>query len=134
MKKFKIILITVFSAIAIVGCEGAGDYEIELINGFTVNRSSSEKICISSHEYSYEKVLIPTYDNYEDGEYVIEVGHDKDRYIVAKTNLNQYYIMNTMEIKVYGPLTEELFNNKKENLDISKDAILKTLDDMKITD
>lgn len=129
MKKFIIILSTVFFTITMVGCAGAGDYEIELINGFKVNRSSSEKICISSYEYSYDEMLIPTYDNYEDGEYVTEVGHDKDRYIVAKTNLNQYYIMDTKKEKLDGPLTEDLFNKKKEKLYISKDVILKNLNE-----
>lgn len=129
MKKFIIILSVVLFTVTMVGCAGAGDYEIELINGFKVNRSSSEKICIDSYEYSYDKMLIPTYDNYKEGEYVIELGHDKERYIAAKTNLDQYYIMDTKEANVYGPLTEDLFNKKKEELGISKDVILKNLDD-----
>ncbi|MGL5315539.1 MAG: hypothetical protein ACRC92_19960, partial [Peptostreptococcaceae bacterium] len=83
----------------LTGCAGAGagDYEIELINGFKVIRTSAEKVHIGSPEYSYDELLIPLLTYYEEGEYVIKVGHDNDRYIIAKTNLNNYYLLDTKE-------------------------------------
>lgn len=113
----------------LVGCAGAADYEIELINGFKVVRTSAEKICIGSPDYSYDKVLVPLYKNYEDGEYVIQVGHDKERYIVAKTNLDNYYIIDTKDVLVSGPFDKEKFDTIKEKIGISESMNLKDLDE-----
>ncbi|MGL5692852.1 MAG: hypothetical protein ACRCXA_02155, partial [Peptostreptococcaceae bacterium] len=90
MKKIGVIFSIVLLMIGVVGCAGAGDYDIELINGFKVIRTSAEKIHIGSPEYSYDEVLIPLLADYDEGEYVTQVGHDNDRYIIAKTNLNNY--------------------------------------------
>ena len=114
-----------------VGCAGAGDYEIELINGFKVIKTSAEKVHIGSFEYSYDEVLIPLLADYEKGEYVTQVGHDKDRYIIAKTNLNNYYVLDTKEIIVHGPLTEEKFTEVKENAEVLKNITIKELDEYK---
>ncbi len=112
-----------------VGCAGAGDYEIELINGFKVMKTSAEKVHIASVEYSYDELLIPILEDYDKGEYVTQVGHDNNRYIIAKTNLNNYYLVDTKEIIVKGPLTQEKFDKAKENEKIPKNIILKDLDE-----
>ena len=88
MKKIRVIFSTILLMLGMVGCAGAGDYEIELINGFKVRRTSAEKVHIASPEYSYDELLIPLLADYDEGEYVTQVGHDNDRYIIAKTNLN----------------------------------------------
>ena len=112
-----------------MGCAGAGDYEIELINGFKVIRTSAEKVHIGSFEYSYDELLIPILEDYDKGEYVTQVGHDNNRYIIAKTNLNKYYLLDTKEIIVKGPLTQEKFVEAKENAKIPKSITLKDLDE-----
>lgn len=100
-----------------MGCAGAADYEIELINGFKVIRSSAECIYIGSSEYSYDEVLIPLFSTYENGEYVTEVGFN-DRYIGAKTNKEQYYLLDTKLPSVSGPFTkEEYFSEDAERLE-----------------
>lgn len=114
-----------------VGCAGASDYEIELINGFKVRRTSGEKVHIASVEYSYDELLIPILEDYDKGEYVTQVGHDNDRYIIAKTNLNNYYVLDTKEIIVHGPLTEEKFTEVKENAEVLKNITIKELDEYK---
>ena len=96
MVVFSIVLLI----IGMVGCAGAGDYEIELINGFKVIKTSAEKVHIGSFEYSYDEVLIPLLAEYEKGEYVTQVGHDKDRYIIAKTNLDNYYLLDIKEVVI----------------------------------
>ena len=128
MKKIGVIFSTILLMLGMVGCAGAGDYEIELINGFKVRRTSAEKVHIASPEYSYDELLIPLLADYDEGEYVTQVGHDNDRYIIAKTNLNNYYLLDTKEPIVRGPFTEEEFIQVKENAEISKSAILKDLD------
>ena len=128
MKKIGVVFSIVLLMIGMVGCAGAGDYEIELINGFKVIRTSAEKVHIGSPEYSYDEILIPLLADYEKGEYVTKVGHDNDRYIIAETNLNNYYLLDTKEPIVRGPFTEEEFIQVKENAEISKSVILKDLD------
>ena len=114
-----------------VGCAGASDYEIELINGFKVIRTSSQKVHIGSTEYSYDELLIPRLDDYDKGEFVTKVGHDNNRYIIAKTNLNNYYLLDTKKIVVKGPLTKEKFIELKDNVGIPKSITLKDLDEYK---
>ena len=131
MKKIGIIFSTILLMLGMVGCAVAGDYEIELINGFKVRRTSAEKVHIASPEYSYDELLIPLLADYDEGEYVTQVGHDNDRYIIAKTNLNNYYLLDTKEPIVYGPFTEEKFMQVKENVKIPESVTLKNLDKYK---
>ena len=131
MKKIGIIFSTILLMLGMVGCAGAGDYEIELINGFKVRRTSAEKVHIASPEYSYDELLIPLLADYDEGEYVTQVDHDNDRYIIAKTNLNNYYLLDTKEPIVYGPFTEEKFMQVKENVKIPESVTLKNLDKYK---
>lgn len=128
MKKIGVVLSITLLMLGIVGCAGAEDYEIELINGFKVIRTSAEKVHIGSPEYSYDELLIPLLVYYEQGEYVIEVGHDNNRYIIAKTNLDNYYLLDTKEPIVRGPFTEEKFIQVKESEKISEGIDLKDLD------
>ena len=131
MKKIGVVFSIILLMIGMVGCAGAGDYEIELINGFKVIRTSAKKVHIASPEYSYDELLIPLIDDYDKGEYVIQVGHDNDRYIIAKTNLNNYYLLDTKEAIVNGPFTEGRFIQVKENVKIPESVILKNLDKYK---
>ena len=131
MKEIRVIFSTILLMLGMVGCAGAGDYEIELINGFKVRRTSAEKVHIASPEYSYDELLIPLLADYDEGEYVTQVGHDNDRYIIAKTNLNNYYLLDTKEPIVYGPFTEEKFIQVKENVKIPESVTLKNLDKYK---
>ena len=131
MKKIRVIFSTILLMLGMVGCAGAGDYEIELINGFKVIRTSAEKVHIASPEYSYDELLIPLLADYDEGEFVTQVGHDNDRYIIAKTNLNNYYLLDTKEPIVYGPFTEEKFMQVKENVKIPESVTLKNLDNYK---
>lgn len=129
MKKFRLILSIMLLMVGMVGCAGAADYEIELINGFKVIRTSAERVHIGSPEYSYDKVLIPLLTYEEEGEYVTKVGHDNDRYIIAKTNLDNYYLLDTKVPIVRGPFTEEKFIEAKKNEKISDSVILKDLEE-----
>ena len=131
IKKIVITLSIFLLMIGIVGCAGAGDYEIELINGFKVRRTSAQKVHIGSSEYSYDELLIPVIDDYEKGEFVEKVGHDNDRYIIAKTNFNNYYLLDTKKAIVQGPLTKEKFVKVRENLEIPNSIALKDLSEYK---
>ena len=43
--------------------------------------------------------------------------------------MNKYYLLNTKEIIVQGPLTQEEFVEAKENVEIPKSITLKDLDE-----
>lgn len=129
MKKIRVIFSIILLMTGMVGCAGAADYEIELINGFKVTRTSAKRVHIGSPEYSYDELLIPLLADYEEGEYVTKVGHDNNRYIIAKTNLDNYYLLDTKEPIVCGPFTEEKFIQVKENAEISESVTLKDLDE-----
>ena len=128
MKKIGVIISIILLIIGMVGCAGTGDYEVELINGFKAIRTSAKKVHIGSSEYSYDELLIPLINYYEDGEYVTKVGHDNNRYIIAQTNLDNYYLLDTKEPLVSGPFTEEKFTQVKANAKIPESVTLKNLD------
>ncbi|WMT80879.1 hypothetical protein [Terrisporobacter mayombei] len=46
-----------------VGCAGLGDYEIELINGYRVIRSSAEDIIIYPEDSDFDGIKIPSVDS-----------------------------------------------------------------------
>ena len=129
MKKIICILTTFLITITVVGCAGVGDYDIKLINGYTVGRSSAERIRIYPPEDTSEGIRVPTIENYEDGEYIKQVGHDNKRYIVAKTNHNLYYIIDTKKTTLYGPLDKDEFIEKKNDLNMSSNVKLQNLED-----
>ena len=136
-KTFKLISILLIGLI-MVGCAGLGDYEIDLINGYRVVRSSAKDINIYPEESDFDGIQIPSVDSEkefdedsmdDDNEYIVQVGHDKNRYIVAKTNLNSYYIIDTKAVVKYGPLTNTEFNKEKDKLNIMSTIELKDLDE-----
>ena len=137
MKKIGVVFSIVLLMIGMVGCAGAGDYNIELINDYEIVRTSAERIFIAKKEseYTWSEQLIPMYYDgiHEEAhpEHVIQVGHDNNRYIIAKTNLNNYYLLDTKEPIVYGPFKEEKFMQVKENVKIPESVTLKNLDKYK---
>lgn len=117
--------------ITMMGCSGLGDYSIELINGYSVIRASAEyKSIVNTNDGNWAVVPIP--DSSDKVEYIVQVGHDEQRYIVAKTNINLYYIIDTKEEVQYGPLSEDEFNKKKYDLKIPLSVILKDLDEYEV--
>ena len=63
-------------------------------------------------------------------ESVIKVGQDS-RYIIAQTNMDKYYILDTKEESVLEFKSEYEFNLKKKELGISEDVWLESLDKYK---
>ena len=131
MKKILVNLSMLLIALFMVGCAGLGDYSIELINGYKVVRTSAEvKIIVNTNNGN--DIVAPPGERWDEGEYLVQVGHDAQRYIVAKTNIDLYYIIDTKIIEkevVYGPLLESEFNKKKEELGVLSSVQLKELDE-----
>lgn len=111
------------------GCAGLGDYEIELVNGYAISKSAVGRVRIYPPEDITEDIYVPLSEDYEDGEYITQVGHDEERYIVAKTNRNLYYIVDTNDSILYGPLDKNEFDEKRNDLEIPSQVELKELDE-----
>lgn len=136
MKKFlnKIIIVLCFSVI-LTGCSGAADYKVILNNDYYIAKTSAHNAKIykiENKDTSGKAPSIPTYhgndEDYEK-ESVIKVGQD-DRYIIAQTSINKYYILDTKEESVMEFLSKDEFDLKKKDLKISN-IKLKDLDEYK---
>ena len=130
MKKIIYLILSIL-IMTLVGCAGLGDYSIELINGYKVVRTSAEvKTIINTNDGN--DIVVPPGERWDEGEYLVKVGYDVQRYIVAKTNIDLYYIIDTKNIQkevVYGPLSESEFYKKKKELKIPSSLQLKDLDE-----
>ncbi|MEB1808371.1 MAG: DUF3997 domain-containing protein [Bacillaceae bacterium] len=135
-------LITVIlSLVLLSGCAGLGDYDIDLPGNYSVVRTAAHQVTIApkTSDTSWGSNIIPTK--------VTELAWD-DTYILAKQvglkedpNNNSYQIPNRedvhfwmVEIKsgnVFGPLDEEGFRDKRNELGISNRLALKKLEDIK---
>ena len=73
---------------------------------------------------------VKIYNKENDEEYekesVIKVGQDST-YIIAQTNMDRYYILDTKEESVLEFKSEYEFNLKKKELGISEDVSLESL-------
>lgn len=141
MKTKFVLNFTIISLVMVlVGCAGLGDYTIKLTNKYDVIRLSANQVVIAKEngESSWGENVVP-------GK-VVEVGYDK-KFIVAKQlglqpspdNPNGvahyskvgYWILDVENEKTFGPLSEEDFKSKKDELGVSNKVILKSLDDYK---
>nr|WP_317332890.1 DUF3997 domain-containing protein [uncultured Romboutsia sp.] len=119
------------------GCSGATDYRIILNNDYYVAKTSAHNakiFKIADKDITGKAPSIPIYYEGKDEEYekesVIKVGQDS-RYIIAQTNMNKYYILDTKEENVIEFESENEFNLKKRELGISDDVLLEGLDKYK---
>ena len=131
----------ILSLVLLSGCAGLGDYDIDLPGNYSVVRTAAHQVTIApkTSDTSWGSNIIPTK--------VTELAWD-DTYILAKQvglkedpNNNSYQIPNRedvhfwmVEIKsgnVFGPLDEEGFRDKRNELGISNRLALKKLEDIK---
>lgn len=115
------------------GCSGVTDYRIILNNDYYIAKTSANnaKICkIEDKDITGRAPSIPVYNKENDEEYekesVIKVGQDST-YIIAQTNMDKYYILDTKEESVLEFKSEYEFNLKKKELGISEDVSLESL-------
>ena len=115
---------------------GVSDFSAELCGDYSIFRSSAHQIVILHRSYQYAAPIIPTK--------VVEVGHD-NRFVIAKRNalerrspdnpndtymqpthdIFDYWILDTRIPKVYGPLTQEEFTQKRQELDVPDNVVMK---------
>ena len=138
MKKIikKIICILCLGMI-MTGCSGVTDYRIILNNDYYVAKTSANNakiFKIEDKDITGRAPSIPVYHKENDEEYekesVTKVGQDS-RYIIAQTNMDKYYILDTKEESVLEFKSEYEFNLKKKELGISEDVSLESLDKYK---
>lgn len=115
------------------GCSGVTDYRIILNNDYYIAKTSANNakiFKIEDKDITGRAPSIPVYNKENDEEYekesVIKVGQDST-YIIAKTNMDRYYILDTKEESVFEFKSEYEFNLKKKELGISEDVSLESL-------
>ena len=115
------------------GCSGVTDYRIILNNDYYIAKTSannSKIFKIEDKDITGRAPSIPVYNKENDEEYekesVIKVGQDST-YIIAQTNMDRYYILDTKEESVLEFKSEYEFNLKKKELGISEDVSLESL-------
>ena len=115
------------------GCSGVTDYRIILNNDYYIAKTSANNakiFKIEDKDITGRAPSIPVYNKENDEEYekesVIKVGQDST-YIIAQTNMDRYYILDTKEESVLEFKSEYEFNLKKKKLGISEDVSLESL-------
>ena len=115
------------------GCSGVTDYRIILNNDYYIAKTSANNakiFKIEDKDITGRPPSIPVYNKENDEEYekesVIKVGQDST-YIIAQTNMDRYYILDTKEESVLEFKSEYEFNLKKKELGISEDVSLESL-------
>ena len=114
------------------GCSGVTDYRIILNNDYYIAKTSANNakiFKIEDKDITGRAPSIPVYNKENDEEYekesVIKVGQDST-YIIAQTNMDRYYILDTKEESVLEFKSEYEFNLKKKELGISEDVSLES--------
>lgn len=119
----KIITVISFSTIILTGCAGTTDYTISLNNDYYIAKTSAYNVKIYKSEDKDESGKAPSIPIYHgndeefEKESVIKVGQD-NRYIIAETNKDKYYILDTKEECVLEFSSKEEFEEKKNELKI----------------
>lgn len=119
----KIITVISFSTIILTGCAGTTDYTISLNNDYYIAKTSAYNVKIYKSEDKDESGKAPSIPIYHgndeefEKESVIKVGQD-NRYIIAETNKDKYYILDTKEESVLEFSSKEEFEEKKNELKI----------------
>lgn len=115
------------------GCSGVTDYRIILNNDYYIAKTSANNakiFKIEDKDITGRAPSIPVYNKENDEEYekesLIKVGQDST-YIIAQTNMDRYYILDTKEESVLEFKSEYEFNLKKKELGISEDVSLESL-------
>ena len=138
MKKIiKKIICSLCLGMIMTGCSGVTDYRIILNNDYYIAKTSANNakiFKIEDKDITGRAPSIPVYNKENDEEYekesVIKVGQDS-RYIIAQTNMDKYYILDTKEESVLEFESEHEFNLKKKELGISDNVSLESLDKYK---
>ncbi len=140
MKGFsKFLLIVIFSGL-LYGCSGAGDYGTSLPDGYSLLRSSANMVTINKQEGEgvWGDALIPpkitelTWNN----DYILakqlglKLNNPKDpndTYKIPDESKVNYWILQINGDNIYGPLTDSEFVQKKKELSIPSNIILKSV-------
>ena len=119
----KITTILFLGIIILTGCAGTTDYTISLNNDYYIAKTSAHNAKIYKVEDKDESGKAPSIPIYHgndeefEKESVIKVGQD-NRYIIAETNKDKYYILDTKEESVLEFSSKEEFEEKKNELKI----------------
>ncbi|MBS4220091.1 DUF3997 domain-containing protein [Bacillus sp. FJAT-49711] len=141
-QKFYYLLLLVVPSLILTGCEGLADYSVDLPGGYSVIRTSAHQVTIApkESETSWGRDIIPTKvtELVWDDNYILakqlglkEDSDSKNGYQIPNKDDIHFWILNFNTGEVFGSLDEKDFREKKVELDISEDVVLKKVGDIK---
>lgn len=120
------------------GCAGAGDYVVSLPGGYSLLRGSAHMITINKNidENIWSEAVIPAKITKLawNEKYILakQLGLKRqypndpnNTYEIPDESKVSYWILEVVEGKIYGPLTEDEFIKEKKELSIPDNIILK---------
>ncbi|MBM7602405.1 hypothetical protein JOC75_000375 [Metabacillus crassostreae] len=144
MKKRTLYCFILFSLLLLIltGCPGISDYSVDLTDEFSVVRTSADQVFIApkENEDMWGSYVIPPK--------VTEVAWD-DHYILAKQfqlkndpedendiqivnkSESYYWILKCDTREVYGPYNKAMFIEKKQELGISEELVLRKIEEIR---
>lgn len=125
----------------LTSCSGTADYSIDLPGDYSVVRTSAHQVNISPKEdeniWGSDVIPPKVVEVAWDGNYIlakqyglIDDPDSSDGYQIPDIDDVHFWIFNYKLGEVYGPLDEENFSRKKNELGISKNVILKEIEDI----
>ena len=121
----KITMILFFCIMILTGCVGNTDYTISLNNDYYIAKTSAHNAKIYKVEDKDESGKAPSIPIYHgndeefEKESVIKVGQD-NRYIIAETNKDKYYILDTKEESVLEFSSKEEFEENETDKSLAE--------------
>jgi len=138
MKQFSKLFLISILFLSIISCFGPGvqDFSTDLINNYSINRTSSHNIMITPKDGWNDKIAtIPTkvlkvnvYENFiiaeRQGLKKRSPNNSQDTYEIPDEIIKDYWILNTSKNYVLGNLKFSTFQKKLDSLNIPKNIKL----------
>ena len=135
-------MVTLFSLFVLTSCAGLADYDIDLPGDYSVVRTSAHKIFISPEigDNNWGPEVIPSEvtevtwdDNYILVKQLVLMNdpNSSNGYQIPNEDDEHFWIINYKNGDIFGPLNEEHFVEKKNELGILESVILKKIEDLK---
>ena len=126
----------------LTGCAGLADYSIDLPGNYSVVRTSSHQVTlapkISDTHWGTDVIPTKITEVTCDDNYILlkQLGlmndpNSSNGYQIPNNDDEHYWILEFKSGKVFGPLDEDNFVEKKNELGISENVILKKIEDLK---
>lgn len=131
IKKQTFLFLLIIGTILYTGCigPGLGDYEYDIAGSYKVIRTSVHEVSITTLGSSKTVVPAKVVEIAWDQKFIIAkqlplIKNDDSNVPIPDENTINFWIIDTSDAKVYGPLANEDFEKNKLTLGVPEDLIL----------